>query len=193
MCRWYLAYAYTGEQQGLLHLHSVLSHSCHLSLPQLRTLAWPPCKRKELQLYRLLSYRLRGAYMTRQKLYMSYLYLRDHLTQMYLCLSQGWKRGNGLKTKSVMILKCLPWTLSHRIPICITHGQPEPPRARICTEDCKAWKGGKKTPTNQPTIHQNSSLTSFESLEMRNQINFCFTCFYIWNTESQTRKLSLSL
>lgn len=170
-----------------------LSHSCYLSLPQLRTLAWPPCKRKELQLYHLLSYRLRGAYMTRQKLYMSYLYLRDHLTQMYLCLSQGWKRENSLKTKLVVILNCLPWTSSHRIPICITHGQPEPPWARICTEDCKAWKGGKKTqPTNQPytkTVHFHHSSPLRWGIKLISALH----AFYIWNTESQTRKLSLSL
>lgn len=67
------------KEQGLLHLHSVLVKSQLLSLLQLHTLSLPPCKRKELQLCHLLSCWWRGADVIRQKLYMSCLYLRDHL------------------------------------------------------------------------------------------------------------------
>lgn len=98
-----------------------------------------------------------------------------------LYLTQGWKRGIVLKTTQAVLLNALPQMLSCRILICVTHGQPEPPRARICTEECKVW--GKKK----------SLFSSSQPLEMKNQNKLLFYVLPTFGTHSPTMKLSLSL
>lgn len=89
-----------------------------------------------------------------------------------------------------------------RIPICVTHGQPEPytcpPGARICTEDCKAWKKKKKPkqknkpkkPKKSPNPKHLTSIIQVPSDE-ESKLLSTLHAFYIWNTGRQSRKLSV--
>lgn len=193
MCRWYLAYACTPESSRGFSTFSQcwLSHICHLSLLPLHTLTLPLCKRKELQL--LLFYRLRRAYMTRQKLHMFYLYPRDHLIQMYQCPCPGLEEGMWLENQ-LWCLILYPDSYLAEFSSASLVGKQSPILGFPSDQDTHRrlqGLGEKKPPKNQ-TPKSPKHLTSITRVprDKKKKIHFCFTCF-LQMEHSQTRKLSL--